>query len=76
MVHTKVKSGALPIALRGPASGRWDADNERLCAVEPSYWLERFPPLAGFETGTTRAAGQGFPTGLRGSQKFMKPLSI
>ena len=29
-------------------SGRWDADNERLCAMEPSYWSERFPPLAGF----------------------------
>ena len=41
-------------------SGRWDADNERLCAMEPSYWLERFPPLAGFEPGTARAAGQGF----------------
>ena len=41
-------------------SGRWDADNERWCAIEPSYWLERFPPLAGFEPGTARAAGQGF----------------
>ena len=40
-------------------SGRWDADNERLCAMEPSYWSERFPPLAGFEPGTARAAGQG-----------------
>ena len=41
-------------------SGRWDADNERLCAMEPSYWLERFPPVAGFEPGTARAADQGF----------------
>ena len=41
-------------------SGRWDADNKRLCAMEPSYWLERFPPLAGFEPGTARTAGQGF----------------
>ena len=54
------KSGALPTALRGPASGRWDAGNERLCAMEPSHWLERFPPLAGFEPGTARTAGQGF----------------
>ena len=28
--------------------------------MEPSYWLERFPPLAGFEPGTATAAGQGF----------------
>ena len=28
--------------------------------MEPSYWLERFPPLAGFEPGTARVAGQGF----------------
>ena len=41
-------------------SGRWDADNERLCAMEPSYWSERFPPLAGFGPETARAAGQGF----------------
>ena len=54
------KSGALPTARRGPASGRWDAGNERSCAMEPSYWLERFPPLAGFEPGTARAAGKGF----------------
>ena len=54
------KSGDLPTALRGPASGRLDAGNDRLCAMEPSYWLERFPHLAGFEPGTARAAGQGF----------------
>ena len=39
---------------------RWDADNERLCAMEPSYWLERFPHPSGFESGTARAAGQRF----------------
>ena len=41
-------------------SGRWDADNERLCAMEPSYWSERFPPLVGFGPETARAAGQGY----------------
>ena len=41
-------------------SGRWDADNERLCAMEPSYLSERFPPLAGFGPETARAAGQGY----------------
>ena len=41
-------------------SGRWDADNERLCAMEPSYWSERFPPLAGFGPETASAAGQGY----------------
>ena len=41
-------------------SGRWDADNERLCAMEPSYWSERLPPLAGFRPETARAAGQGY----------------
>ena len=41
-------------------SGRWDADNERLCAMEPSYWSERFPPLADFGPEIARAAGQGY----------------
>ena len=36
-----------------------DADNEKLCAMEPSYWSERFPPLEGFAPGTARATGQG-----------------
>ena len=39
---------------------RWDGDNERLCAMESSYWLERLPPPAGFEPETARAAGQRF----------------
>ena len=41
-------------------SGQWDADNERLCAMEPSYWSERFPLLADFGPETARAAGQGY----------------
>ena len=48
-------------------SGRWDADNERLYAMKPSYWSERFPPLEGFGPGTARAEGQGltyWATGL------------
>ena len=48
-------------------SGRWDADNERLCAMEPSYWSGRFPPLEGFGPGAARATGQGltyWATGL------------
>ena len=52
--------GLCPFYSISVISGRWDADNERLCAMEPSYWLERVPPLAGFEPGTARAAGQGF----------------
>ena len=50
-------------------SGRWDGDNERLCAMGPSYWLERFPPPAGFEPGTARAAGQGFTYWAKGLPK-------
>ena len=50
-------------------SGRWDADNERLCAMEPSYWLERFPPVAGFEHGTARTADQGFVYWITGLPK-------
>ena len=49
-------------------SEQWDGDNESLCAMEPSYRLESFPPAAGFEPGTARAAGQRFTywaTGLR-----------
>ena len=57
-------------------SGRWDGDNERLCAMEPSYWLERFPSPAGFEPGTARAAGQRFTYRAMGSQKFTKPVSV
>ena len=41
-------------------SGRLDTDNKTLCAMEPSYWSERFTPLAGFGPGTVRAADQGF----------------
>ena len=50
-------------------SERWDADNERLCAMEPSYMLERFPPPAGFEPGTARAAGQSFTYWASGLSK-------
>ena len=48
-------------------SGRWDADNESMCAMEPSYWSERFPPLVGFGPGTAKATGKGltyWATGL------------
>ena len=57
-------------------SGRWEEYNERLCAMEPSYWLERFPPQAGFELELLEQQASDLPTGLRGSQKFMKPMSI
>ena len=33
-------------------SGRWDGDNETLCAVEPCLRLKRSPPQAGLELGT------------------------
>ena len=54
-------------------SGRWDAFNEKLCAMEPIYWSESFPPLAGFGPETARVAGQGYTYWTR---KFMKPMSI
>ena len=57
-------------------SGRWDADNEKLRAMEPSYWLERFPPLEGFEPGTAGAAGQDYTYWTTWLQKFMKPMFI
>ena len=37
-------------------SGRWLDDNERLWAMEPCLWLERFPPQAGIEPRTARSA--------------------
>ena len=46
-------------------SGRLDADNERSCAMKPS-----FPPLAGFEPGITRAEGQGFSYWAAGLPKI------
>ena len=42
-------------------SGRWDADNERLCAMEQ--------PVAGFEPGTARTADQGFVYWITGLPK-------
>ena len=44
--------------------GQWDGDSEKLCAMEPSYWLDRFPPPEGFEPGTTRQQASALPTGL------------
>ena len=35
-------------------SGRWDDDNERVCAVLLRLRLERFSPQAGIEPGTAR----------------------
>ena len=32
-------------------SGRWEDDNERLCAMEPHLRKERFPPRAVIEPG-------------------------
>ena len=39
-------------------SGRWTADNERLCAMEPRLRMKEFPPPAGLELETARSAGQ------------------
>ena len=36
----------------------WEDDNERLCAVEPDLWLERFLPPWVLKPGTNRSAGQ------------------
>ena len=35
-------------------SGRWEGDNERLCALEPHLRLERVPSPAGLENRTSR----------------------
>ena len=35
-------------------SGRWDGDNESMCAVEPCLGLEKFPPIAGLGPATTK----------------------
>ena len=43
-------------------SGRWLADNERLCAMEPLLRSERFPPQARLEPGTGRSKGQRYYT--------------
>ena len=33
-------------------------DNERMCAMEPRDYLQRFSPLAGIKLGTARQVGQ------------------
>ena len=35
-----------------------EGDYERLCAIAPSLWLERFPPQAGLKPRITTAAGK------------------
>ena len=37
--------------------------------MEPSYWSERFPLLAGFGHETARAAGQGYTYWATGPPK-------
>ena len=37
--------------------GRWVGGSERPCAVDANLRLERSPPHAGLEPGTTRSAG-------------------
>ena len=41
-------------------SGQWLDDNERLCAMEPDFQSERFPPQAGLEYRTIKSVGQSF----------------
>ena len=41
-------------------SGRWEGDNEKLCALELRFRLKRFPTPVCFESGTARSAGQRF----------------
>ena len=38
-------------------SGRWLADNERICAIEPLLRSIRFPPQARLESGIARSVG-------------------
>ena len=40
--------------------GQWLDNNERLCAMEPDFQSERFPPQAGLEHGTVTTVGQCF----------------
>ena len=37
-------------------SGRWEADNDRRCAIEPRLQMKGFPP-PGIKLGTARPAG-------------------
>ena len=39
-------------------SGRWADDNERLCAMEPPFTVEKISPRAGIDLGTARSVGQ------------------
>ena len=41
-------------------SGRWEADNERLCAMKPVYGVEHISPEVGIELGTARSVRQRF----------------
>ena len=63
------ESGALPIALRGPAviSGLWGFDNERLFAMESHLQSKSFPPTAGLEHGTSRSVDQGLTYSATGA---------
>ena len=47
-------------------SGQLDGDNERLYAMEPSYWLESFEPE------TARAGGQRFTYWATGLPKVIE----
>ena len=51
------ESGALPIALRGPA--RWADDNEiKAVCNETPFMVEKISPQAGLKLGATRSVGQ------------------
>ena len=41
-------------------SGQSLDDKQRLCAMEPDFQSERFPPQAGFEHGTIKSVNQCF----------------
>ena len=40
-------------------SGGLEGDNERLCALEPCLWLNRFLPLVRIKPRRPRSVGQG-----------------
>ena len=52
------------------SSGRWAGDNERLCAMEPIYEVEKISPRAGLESGMARSVGQHLTTELQGLLKY------
>ena len=57
-------------------SGRWDADNERFVQWNPCIGRKVSRLWRVSDLSLLEQQARAIPTGLRGSQKFMKPMSI